>query len=51
VRRLESAVALAVAVLSLVASPASADGPWQTDLERARAQAREEGRPLLVVFR
>jgi len=24
---------------------------WQTDLALARAQAAEEGRPLLVVFR
>lgn len=24
---------------------------WMTDLDAARAQAKEEGRPLLVVFR
>jgi len=39
----------------LAATAAVAQEPpalqWATDLERARAQAREQGRPLLVVFR
>ena len=44
---------VAVALLALFAL-ARADAEtiaWQTDLAQARAQAAEEGRPLLVVFR
>jgi hypothetical protein len=47
-----------VATASLLAlalfRPASGDGeefPWLTDLAAAREEARQSGKPLLVVFR
>ena len=43
-------VALLLALLCVPA--AGEDGfRWGHDLDQARAQAKEEGRPLLVVFR
>lgn len=46
---------LATALLALPAAQAGEDPAppfaWGSDLERARALAAEEGRPLLVVFR
>ena len=42
---------------ALVTSPAGAEDPldaafdWRTDLDAAREEARDTGRPLLVVFR
>ncbi len=48
--------ALTVGLLLGLAQAATADAPaaglaWQTDLGRARAAARRDGKPLLVVFR
>lgn len=48
-------VLIAASLLALAPlRPASGDGeefPWLTDLAMARAEARESGRPMLVVFR
>ena len=48
-----AAAALAVAALSAGPAPAAPapDIPWRTDLEAARAEARDAGKPLLIVFR
>ena len=45
-----SALLLAGCAPSL-AQEADLPGFWLTDLDAARKQAKEEGRPLLVVFR
>jgi hypothetical protein len=44
---------LAVGMLSafLTGQAQAQDFAWETDLAKARAKAKEEGRPLLVVFR
>ncbi len=45
---------IVVAGFTLSAAAQDAEGGavlWRTDLEAARAEAREKGRPLLVVFR
>lgn len=41
----------ATLVATLRVSGEDAEFPWQTDLESAWAQARDRGKPLLVVFR
>ncbi|NUN47631.1 MAG: hypothetical protein HUU15_02215 [Candidatus Brocadiae bacterium] len=51
-RRLLPALALA-ALLPFSLRPAAEEPAfaWQDDLEAARARAKSEGRPLLIVFR
>lgn len=45
-------VSLAVVLVGLISSlPAQSDVVWHTDFSAARRLARDEGKPLLVVFR
>ena len=44
--------AAAFAMLAVLAAPKpQEDFDWMSNLDAARAKARKEGRPLLVVFR
>ncbi|MBI2923475.1 MAG: hypothetical protein HYY18_20665 [Planctomycetes bacterium] len=48
-----AALLLALAAVPFL-PPASGEGedfPWMTDIDAARQKARDEGRPLLIVFR
>ncbi|MCA8922784.1 MAG: hypothetical protein KDD82_13300 [Planctomycetes bacterium] len=44
-------ISLGLIAASVACAQAPAPLTWSTDLAAARAQARERGRPLLVVFR
>jgi len=48
-QRLIWIAALLGAVPALEAAPAEVE--WRTDLEGARAEARRDNRPMLIVFR
>ena len=51
--RLRAAALLLLAALPFL-PPAAGEGeepPWMTDSDAARQKARDEGRPLLIVFR
>ncbi len=50
-RRLTSPVRLAVLLSLWLVGPALAAPEWLTDYEAARVKARQEHKPLLVVFR
>jgi hypothetical protein len=34
-----------------LSTPPSREAPWLTDLDQARAEARQGGKPIFVVFR
>lgn len=42
---------IALAAAALAPAAPGPDIPWRTDLEAARREARDAGKPLLVVFR
>ena len=44
-------IAIAGTLLTALAREGEAGIDWKTDLEAARAEAAESGRPMMVVFR